>query len=79
MKHEAKIETQVISENRLCAYLSHEGFILKPLKFNTEIKIEVSGKGLSEAIRAFYANPKIPLFDYFRHFDMVREMIRGAK
>lgn len=78
-QEETKIQTQTTTENRLTTYLSLRGFHIETININGSIKFEVSGKGLDQAIRDFYSNPEVRLFDYFRHFDLIREMIRGGR
>lgn len=75
----SEIETKILSDNRLAAFLSHEGHNITTINTNGSISLEVKGVGLSESIKKFYDNPQIRLFDYFRHFDLVRGMVRGAR
>lgn len=76
---EPEIETKTLSDNRLTAFLSHEGHEVTPIKNNEIILFEVKGIGLSDSIKKYYDNPQIRLFDYFRHFDLVRGLVRGKK
>lgn len=74
-----EVETKTLSDNRLTAFLSHEGHNVTTVNNNGSISFEVKGVGLSDSIRKYYDNPPIRLFDYFRHFDLVRGLVRGLR
>lgn len=74
-----EIEIKTLSDNRLTAFCSLEGHEIREIKNNDAVFFEARGRGLSETIKKYYNNPEVKLFDYFRHFDLVRDLVRGAK
>lgn len=74
-----EIEKKILTDNRLTAFCSLEGHTITTVKIDGAVCFETQGRGLLETIRKFYNNPQVKLFDYFRHFDLVRDMVRSAK
>jgi len=68
-------ETRELTDTLLLAYLSLQGFQIKPKSSGKLISFEVSGQGLTNAIEGFYANPTVPVLDFVKAYRTIRSAL----
>lgn len=68
-------ERRELTDTLLIAYLSLQGFQVRPKTEGKLISFEISGDGLTEAIQDFYANPSVPVLEFCKCYRAIRSAL----
>jgi hypothetical protein len=75
-------EKKDLTDTLLVAYLSQQGFQIKPNRDGKLVSFEITGESLTDAIEGFYTNPSVPILDFCKAYRAIRSALfnlRGSR